>query len=833
MLVRQQVMTSTLDTNRIAHAGPGLQSELFRLWGYESFQGKQEEVMSQVMAGVDTLAIMPTGAGKSLCYQLPAMLLPGTTLVISPLIALMKDQYDSLPGEVYERTTFINSTLEMDELSQRMNEIIEGKYKLVYCAPERLRHEPFVDALRRAKISLLVVDEAHCVSMWGHDFRPDYLFIGKCLHQLSVVSGQWSEENGSPQSAIRNPQSAMGGPTLLALTATATPEMRAEIASQLGRELKPVVASMFRPNLYYQVEEMSDKEQKFRRLVEICQSNKGTGVVYARSRETCEQLAAMLRRSGIQAGHYHAGMDAEERTRAQEAFMLDRVRVIVATIAFGMGIDKGNVRFIVHFSPPDSLEGYVQESGRAGRDARPAKCVLFVTPGDKSNLTRWKRQEQLKLDELRAIYRELAHQVQAGETRFVNFDELEQQASASLGKSFDGTQARVGVSLLERVGLIVRHADAPRMALITLTPKGERAADPEFMRFRSETSLEVGQATRRDTGVLSASMNTTPPALERTLLGWAERGWVVFRGERRYPIIERLQPPRDVADVINRMLDQRDQAQEHRIAQVLDYAASERCRHQALAAHLGEQIEECETGCDNCAPPADRPAASSTPEPELPPNPGQVIVECLASFPFGVGKPSLANALAGSAASNVKADRVRHFGSLAAASASAIQKAIEELIEQGYLVAYESDGYRLLRVTEEGFEGVPRDAVTMKQKKPPKAKTERSRTERKEPVQTTNAVRASYKLGMKAADEVREPTPEEVDLFERLKAWRRVVANRLNLPPYVIFHDKTLWAIARARPGTNEELLLVKGVGQSHIDRYGPDLLQLIDGEQG
>src|SRR5438105_5301276 len=233
-------MSTILNLREPVHDSAWLQTELFRLWGYESFQGKQEAVVSQVMAGVDTLAIMPTGAGKSLCYQLPSLLLPGTTLVISPLIALMKDQYDSLPADVYERTTFINSSLDLDELSQRVQEIVAGKYKLVYCAPERLRQQPFVQALRRAKISLLVVDEAHCVSMWGHDFRPDYLFIGKCLPLLAH-------------------------PTLLALTATATPEMRAEIASQLGRKLEPVVASMFRPNLYYQVEEMSDKEQKLRR----------------------------------------------------------------------------------------------------------------------------------------------------------------------------------------------------------------------------------------------------------------------------------------------------------------------------------------------------------------------------------------------------------------------------------------------------------------------------------------------------------------------------------------------------------------------------------------
>ncbi|MDQ3927589.1 MAG: RecQ family ATP-dependent DNA helicase, partial [Chloroflexota bacterium] len=728
-------MSSILNTATRRHNPYDLRSELTRLFGHAGFHGKQEEVVSQVMSGVDTIAIMPTGAGKSLCYQLPAMLLPGTTLVISPLIALMKDQYDSLPAEVYKRTTFINSSLDFDELSQRVEEIVRGAYKLVYCAPERLRQQPFVEALRRARISLLVVDEAHCVSTWGHDFRPDYLFIGPTLPQL-------------------------GDPTLLALTATATPEMRAEIATQLGRELKPVVASIFRPNLYYEVEELADKEEKMRRLKEVCQSERGPGVIYARSRETCEQLAAMLRRWGVQATHYHAGLAPEERTRTQEAFMLDRVRVIVATIAFGMGIDKSNVRFIVHFSPPDSLEGYVQESGRAGRDGRPARCILFMAPGDKSNLTRWKRQEQLKLDDLRAVYREIARQVGAGKTGFINLTDLENGLSAPGGKALDSTQVRVGMSLLERAGLIVRHPDAPRVALLALTPEGEGSRDVELLRFLQASQLTGGQMSRRDVAALCALLNMSPPALERALLEWNTRGWIRFRGERRDPVVERLQPPSNVAGVINSLLEQQDRAQQRQIAQMLDYANATRCRHQMLAEHLGEPIEECETSCDFCAPRADRREAGRVEVPDLPDNPGQVIVECLASFPFNVGKPSLVKALMGSTASNVRADRVRHFGTLAAASGTALGRAIEELVEGGYLRAYETaDGYRMLAVTPEGLDGVPRGAVTLKAKKT-KERTERARTERREREKTSRLEQSPFR-SIEIAEDERPPTPEE------------------------------------------------------------------------
>ncbi|MDQ5826324.1 MAG: ATP-dependent DNA helicase [Chloroflexota bacterium] len=796
-------MSSTIATNSTngKRAAFDLDAELYRLFGYREFRGVQKQIISQVLQGTDTIAVMPTGAGKSLCYQLPAMLLPGTTLIISPLIALMKDQYDNLPSDVYGRTTFINSTLDTEELAHRMSEIIAGKYKLVYCAPERLRQQQFTEALRRARISMLVVDEAHCVSMWGHDFRPDYLFIGKCLPQL-------------------------GHPTLFALTATATPEMREEIGQQLGRKLKPIVASVFRPNLFYEVEELNDKEAKLKRLVEICQREPGSGVIYARSREMCEQIAVMLRRSGVKAGHYHAGMEPEMRTAAQEAFMLDRTRVIVATIAFGMGVDKSNVRFIVHFSPPDSLEGYVQESGRAGRDGRPARCILLITPGDKSNLSRWQREEQMKIEPLRAIYRELGKHVPVGKPRFVRFDEIERDASNS-GTAVDSTQSRVGVSMLERVGLILRHPDAPKTLYLTLLPEGSASKDPQFRNFLSITGLTQSQPMRKDTAALAEALQVTPPELERLTLVWEEHGWLRARGERRDPVIERLKPPADTAQTIQRLLDEQERTQQHQIDQMMRYATANRCRHEMLAAHLGEQIEECGTSCDYCAPPADRPESVSQTA-ELPDNPGQVIVECLVSFPFSAGKPSLVKALTGSAASNVTPDRVRHFGALAAASPSAIQRAIDELVEGGYLAFYEHDeGFKLLRVTEEGLEGVPRNAVSLKQKRQPKQRDRSAPEPRQDRAARLDTGRVK---APRQEEEDREPTQEEADLFERLRQWRRVIANRLGLPPYIIFHDKTLWAIAKAQPTTVEELLQIKGVGQSHIDKYGDELLAELAG---
>ena len=774
-----------------------VRGELTRLFGHERFAGKQEEVISQVMSGVDTIAVMPTGAGKSLCYQLPAMLLPGMTLVISPLIALMKDQFDSLPREVYERTTFINSSLSLDETMQRMGEILSGQYKLVYCAPERLRQQVFLDALRKARISMLVVDEAHCVSMWGHDFRPDYLFIGKCLPTL-------------------------GRPTLLAVTATATPEMRGEIEQQLGRKLKPVVASVLRSNLYYEVEELADKEGKMRRLIEICRAERGSGVIYARSRETCEQLAAMLRRAGVNAAHYHAGLPPEERTRTQEMFMLDKVRVIVATIAFGMGIDKSNVRLIVHFSPPGSLESYVQESGRAGRDGRPSRCVLFITQGDKSNLTRWKRKEMLGLEELRTVYREIARVVPEGKAAFANLDTLAQ------GK-LDSIQARVSASMLERAGLISRHFDAPRTSVLHMRTAGAQASDGEFRRFVGVAGLVEGESLKRDTAYLADNFGVPPDEMERRLLGWHERGWLRFRGERREPVVERVAAPRNASATIEKLLSQQDEVYQQAIKQIMRYAGETgKCRHKMLAHHLGEAIGDCGTSCDYCAPPLDRPYQADQHVAELPDNPGQVIVSCLASFPFNAGKPSLVNALMGSAASNVHGQRIQHFGALAGAVKGSIERAIDALVDEGYLSFYEhEEGYRLLEITPEGLDGVPRGTVTLKPKKEKKARVEN--TERQEV-----APRQGYERGRIAGMpmEDRELTHAEQDLFERLKAWRRMAANRENLPPYIIAHDKTLKAIAQRSPTTRAELLTVKGVSERTLEKYGDEFLEVVAQEE-
>jgi ATP-dependent DNA helicase RecQ len=290
--------------------------------------------------------------------------------------------------------------------------------------------------------------------------------------------------------------------------------------------------------------------------------------------------------------------------------------------------------------------------------------------------------------------------------------------------------------------------------------------------------------------------------------------------------------------VISGLLERRDSSQQKQITQILDYASARRGRHKLLAAHLGEQIANCDTGCDQCAPPVRSAVQAIEETRELPDNPGQVIIECLMSFPFNVGRPSLVKALTGSAASNVNPDRVRHFGSMPGIVKSSLDAAIDGLIDQGYIVPFESEeGYKLLRVTAKAQGGVPKKAVSIKPKperKPRAARAERRWQEPRTEVawSPSGAQPRSYtRLEPPKVENEVPPTPEEADLFERLRAWRRVTANKLGVAPFVIFHDTTLWAIARARPQTAAELLSVRGFGQSHLAKYGPDLFNLINGE--
>ena len=355
------------------------QAALKRYFGYESFRAGQRQAIEAILSGRDTLAIMPTGAGKSLCYQVPSLLFEGLTIVISPLIALMHDQVAALEAAGVP-SAYLNSSLSSDEQRDVMDRVCAGEVVLLYCAPERLSRRDFRDLAASLDIALVAVDEAHCVSQWGHDFRPEYSMIGDFV-------------SGLPRR-----------PRLAAFTATATPRVKDDIIRVLGlRDPQIIQTSFDRPNLWFGTRRMSrgDKDRWIGQYVSGHPDD--SGIIYCASRREVDDLAEQLRAAGANTRAYHAGMNADERRRVQEDFVADRVRVIVATNAFGMGIDKPDVRYVIHHNMPGSMEAYYQEAGRAGRDGDPGRCMLLWNDADINLRTRFINQDAAALGADRGV----------------------------------------------------------------------------------------------------------------------------------------------------------------------------------------------------------------------------------------------------------------------------------------------------------------------------------------------------------------------------------------------------------------------------------------------
>ena len=359
-----------------------LQEQLQKHFGFDTFKGPQEQVIASLMEGKDTFVIMPTGGGKSLCYQLPAMIKEGVSIIVSPLIALMKNQVDLVRSYSSKDNVahFLNSTLNKAQQKQVKDDLVSGKTKMLYVAPETLNKEENINFFKTLNVSFFAVDEAHCISEWGHDFRPEYRRLREMMELIN--------ENAP----------------VIALTATATPKVKSDIIKNLGlRSANVFVSSFNRPNLYYEIQPKVNVEQTNKSIVRFIQSHKNkSGIIYTLNRKTTEDLANMLNANGIKAVAYHAGLDAKLRATRQDQFLNEDVNVIVATIAFGMGIDKPDVRFVIHYNIPKSIENYYQETGRAGRDGLEGKCVLYYSHKDVAKLEHLMKDKPLSEREIGA-----------------------------------------------------------------------------------------------------------------------------------------------------------------------------------------------------------------------------------------------------------------------------------------------------------------------------------------------------------------------------------------------------------------------------------------------
>lgn len=688
-------------------------------FGFTRFNVGQRAIIEDVLGGRPTVAVMPTGAGKSLCYQLPALLLDGVTVVVSPLIALMKDQVDGLQARGIA-ADFVNSSQTAEAQRAVLARLADGGLDLVYVAPERFRHGAFVRALGRARIALFAVDEAHCISRWGHDFRPDYTRLGEVIERLHP-------------------------PRVLACTATATEEVRADIREALGLSAPRIhVHGFLRENLFLEARLCSgdrDREGRLRVFLTEGAGKSGSVIVYASTRKRVERYAdavrEMLGNRSVVA--YHGGMGDEARRAAQDAFMAGEARVAVATNAFGMGVDRSDVRAVVHVDLPRTIEGYYQEVGRAGRDGERAHCLLL----------------------------------------------------------FNNIDTRVHEFLIGQ-----SHADPARIGALW---QALRRAGPDGAR-PWELAAALGKDGRR-------GLDTALRALLRTGAAWSD------------PITEAVRAVPDAPDDVFGLGIDFEAADRHRaceldkLERMRRFVFDPRCRHLQVLAYFGEDLEpdRC-PGCDRCDPSVE--GAMPGLRFEAPTDEELLLIrKALAGVARAEGRFGLrkvAGMLAGSKARGVGDTSLVHlstFGLLRAVGVKGCADLLQLLVNQG-LCRISGGRYPLLEIAPPGWE------VMQGRAKP---------GFRPPPGMMSGAASSSGKgdTGRK-----RRPTVIEVDsddpMIDRLRRFRTEEASQRQVPPYVVFNDRTLAAIADARPTTEAEFVAVHGLGPGRWTSFGQRLLDAI-----
>ncbi len=559
-----------------------LESALPR-FGLQSFRPGQREVISSIVDGDDCLCVMPTGGGKSLCYQLPSVFRQGLTIVVSPLIALMKDQVDSL-GLRGIPAALINSTLSTGEQNERLQDVAAGKYQLVYVAPERLRNPKFLDAIRATPIQLLAIDEAHCISQWGHDFRPDYAKLGKFR--------EW-----------------LGGVQTVALTATATPRVREDIVKVLGlKRPKQFMSGFARPNLHFGVVQRPTDREKDEELGNFLRTQTGSGIIYAATRKRCEAIVEWVsQKLKIQIGAYHAGLQPEQRRAIQERFMRNELRVIVATNAFGMGIDKPDLRFVVHYNIPGSLEAYYQEAGRAGRDGADSQCVLLYSYQDRYIQEFFIENNYPAREVIQQTYEFL--QKREEDPIELTLEEIRDALGLQISPEAIGSalQTLSRTDVIDRLesgaGLACIKIDSNLPTLVEMLPKEAKVRRKVLRVVERIVGDRRGESVYLHPRTLIQACEMERDALNRTLRELCkieEFDYVPpFRG-RAVHFTRRDVPFADLGiDFEN--LRRRKEAEYDRLNQVVHYAQAPLCRQTTILHYFGDDSAENCGQCDRCS----------------------------------------------------------------------------------------------------------------------------------------------------------------------------------------------------------------------------------------
>lgn len=561
-----------------------LHEALERYFGFKQFREGQKPIIEAVLSGNDTLAIMPTGQGKSLCYQLPALVLPGTTLVISPLIALMKDQVDSLLDKGIS-ATFINSTLDQETQRDRLDGMVHGRYKLVYIAPERFRAAAFVSAIKETQISLVAIDEAHCLSQWGHDFRPDYLKLGAAL-------------------------TALGRPQMLTATATATKEVRDDVLHQLQmREPSVFVSGFDRPNLRYMVRYTPNEAAKLEKLAQIVGWASGGGIIYCATRKNVEKVAEYLSQHEQGVVAYHAGLDENERTAAQDRFMSGRARIAVATNAFGMGIDRSDIRFVVHYDIPGTIEAYYQEAGRGGRDGRLSYCILMFQESDRYLQEFFIEGSSPGADVIQTVYDTLL--AENTDQVFLSQVEIARRMPRKVNDMAIGTCLNV----LERMGVIARMTRQDNQAQLQMIPwahahiKGKLQTQVfSALKDRFGDQLQAGVSFELD-GIASQA-GLTREQVHQSLKAMADKSLATYTPpfHGRGVAIKQRVDLKTVGFDMGFWASKR-QREMNRLERMIGYAYARQCRRRYILQYFGEMADTGNCGsCDYCMGLAETPA---------------------------------------------------------------------------------------------------------------------------------------------------------------------------------------------------------------------------------
>ena len=556
---------------------------LQKYWGYAEFRPLQEPIIHSVLEGNDSLALLPTGGGKSICFQVPALCKEGICIVVSPLIALMKDQVQQLQKRQIAAEA-IFSGMHYRDIDRILDNCIYGNTKLLYLSPERLGTDLVKERIKRMNVNLLAVDEAHCVSQWGYDFRPAYLKIAEI-------------------------RSIIPNTPVLALTATATEEVVEDIQSKLEfKEERVFQKSFFRPNLAYVVLQEENKEAK---LIDILTKVKGSGVVYVRSRKRTKEVAYLLRKKGIQADFYHAGVESEERSKRQEAWIQNKIRVMVCTNAFGMGIDKPDVRSVVHLELPDSLEAYFQEAGRAGRDGRKAFAILLYNDGDRRRLERNYESSFPSFEEMRQVYRALGSYFQlavgggAGDSYDFDIIAFTQKFQLNLVKTYNALKT------LEKDGWIVLTESVFIPSSMKILVAKDELYDYQLKHPKLDPVLKTILRTYQGAfnhyinireKQLAKFLKISPMALGNALKILQQDRIIEYRPAKDTPQIIFLQDRLD-ADNLNFDLERynfRKKRGKNRIIKAIAYASQPRCRSQQLLAYFNEKEAKPCGICDVC-----------------------------------------------------------------------------------------------------------------------------------------------------------------------------------------------------------------------------------------